>query len=849
MSINSLSGNNTVRISGLNSGLDTESLVTAMTAYTKGKIDSKDKSIQTLQWKQTAYRTAIDKLATFQNKYLDILNTKTYLGSASLFNAYKATSSSSAVTATASSTASESSYTLNVEKAATAQTLTSGSLFKVSRDIKLTDDAGALNFGTAVDGKYSVKVKLGANEKTVTFDAVEGDDAANISNFNAAVEAAFGTTDTDDDGEADTAIVQMDANGVVTAKNNSSLSVTITNGTAPNTTTRTQSNRITTNSTLAEASFNEPLIGDSFRFTINGVEFSFDRNTTIGTVMSQINRSADAHARMTYSPASDSFTLTATQLGTGENLVVEQTEGNLFTSLFGMGYGSADDLVGVQSMSGNATSIGGLNIAVSDDFNAAEFAGKSFTLKSPAIKDGDSVTITLKDDYDDYADMVDDINKQIKKATGTSDITVRMSVSGDSTASFSISSDKYADITLTDDGGADSLLAKLGFGDGGTVTNVRTLGQMLGLPPDDEPSGAIGTVMINGVSVTLTKDMKLETLAGLVGGTFNVYDPENPNGPKAGTISGITTFSGQDDDGKNVLKALFGVDTYEGHYTSDIPTETSAGQNAVYTIDGTRVESNSNSFIHNGVTISFTEAAAGAGDITIGVAKDPTSSKAAIMSFVEDYNTLINELNGMVNEKPNPDYGPLTDDERSELSESQIEKWESQAKLGLLYQDTTVSGILGTLRTALMGSVDSFSLSNMGITTSSNYQDNGKLMVDETKLDKALADHSEDIVALFTAPTTGLYSKLDSALDAAISTTGDKGTLIRLAGASTGVSALDNSITEQIASLQDIMDSLEEQYESEQERYWNKFTALESTMAQLNSQQSYIASLLGGGSK
>ena len=68
-----------LRFSGMNSGLDTESIVNAMTAATKLKITKQNRKAITLKWKQEAYQGITTKLTDFQNKYLDMLNSKVNL--------------------------------------------------------------------------------------------------------------------------------------------------------------------------------------------------------------------------------------------------------------------------------------------------------------------------------------------------------------------------------------------------------------------------------------------------------------------------------------------------------------------------------------------------------------------------------------------------------------------------------------------------------------------------------------------------------------------------------------------------------------------------------------------------
>ena len=84
--------NSTNRVAGLISGLETEELVKAMTANTKMRINSQKQKIQTLQWKQEAYRSIISKITSFQNKYLDLLS-PTSIKANSVMKKFKAESS------------------------------------------------------------------------------------------------------------------------------------------------------------------------------------------------------------------------------------------------------------------------------------------------------------------------------------------------------------------------------------------------------------------------------------------------------------------------------------------------------------------------------------------------------------------------------------------------------------------------------------------------------------------------------------------------------------------------------------------------------------------------------------
>ena len=75
-----------MRLSGLNSGFDTEAMIQQMMSAYQSKIDTQNQKLQVLQWKQEQYRDITSKLTSFKNKYFDILKRDTYLMSPTSFS-------------------------------------------------------------------------------------------------------------------------------------------------------------------------------------------------------------------------------------------------------------------------------------------------------------------------------------------------------------------------------------------------------------------------------------------------------------------------------------------------------------------------------------------------------------------------------------------------------------------------------------------------------------------------------------------------------------------------------------------------------------------------------------------
>jgi flagellar hook-associated protein 2 len=273
------------------------------------------------------------------------------------------------------------------------------------------------------------------------------------------------------------------------------------------------------------------------------------------------------------------------------------------------------------------------------------------------------------------------------------------------------------------------------------------------------------------------------------------------------------------------------------------------GQNAILTVNNVAIVRSSNEFTIDGVKITLEEDVDAADPITdpitIKLSSDTTELKDKIKSFVEDYNTMIDLINGLTKEDKNSDYAPLTDDQKEEMSDSEIEKWEAKAKSGILRGDSLLRGIASNMQSLMYRSAVSggLSLYNLGI-QSAGYAENGKLEIDEEKLDQVLASDIQGVKELFTTETTGIANALDSIIDSAAKTSGargSRGSLIEKAGYESTTSSTQNSIYDSMQDVNEYIAKLKDQLEDEESRYWSKFTALETALQQLNVQGSMIS--------
>lgn len=330
---------------------------------------------------------------------------------------------------------------------------------------------------------------------------------------------------------------------------------------------------------------------------------------------------------------------------------------------------------------------------------------------------------------------------------------------------------------------------------------------------------------------------------------------------------------------ENIAKYLFGNITPDPSDTStasaEMPTFTyEKGQDAILNVkypgskDEVEITRGSNTFSLDGMDITLKGTFGYKEDGTEDMTVEPITFEAtvnadktveSVKGMIDSFNEILELVNSSVKTKPardsnNNGYDPLTDEQKADMSESQIEKWEEKAKQGILFGDTDLRMMADNLRT-IINSGNSSELSSMGITVSTNYSDNGKLVFDETKFRTALQKDPEAVRNAFTKAASkdengnttqgGLMVKMKSVMDKYGSMTGaTKGILVERAGSIYApTSVLSNSLQKRMDSISEYIDRLQSRLESETDRYISQFTSLETLVSQMNNQSSYLSSL------
>lgn len=862
MSINGLSTfTSTLRIGGLASGLDTDQIVSDLMSVERMPLDRLYQKKQLLEWKRDDYRDITNLLRGFKDEYFNLVNSSSNMLSPSVYKEFDVTcvdsstyETSTVVSAEGTANAVSGTHTIKVDQLATAafaesDTNTSGVTADfMSRTIrgsaavtsldysttnkdfnitvdgttyninltasyddvddlvndtvdglqKLVDDAagsgkvavshsGSVIEFTAMGNTKTIQLTSGTNDalsdlnftngdsniitdldfrgkdfnitldgvqKTITFDSTN----ANFASVNELItDSDYGLQKLVDDafGEGKITVSQVSGEDIIKLTESGGASkIVLGSGTTNDALAQLkfnslESNRLSTGDTLQSLKgiFNTPLTFDSsnqLTFTINNQDFTFDHDTTLSSMINQINSDSTAGVTLQYDDATDLFRVTSDQEGEGNNLDITDTGGNFLS-------GAAN--INFYTIKGS-NPVTELNYASSN---------KRFKITIDGVTSND---IILNADYA----SVDDL------ATAMTSL---------------INSD----------------------------ANLSAAGKT--------------------VNVTSSNDvLKIELTGG----------------------SSMEILSGSTDDALDYLKFTSG-DSTSGYGQN--------GRDAEFILDGQSLVRSSNNFTINGITYSLLNTSATVQNVSL--TSDADSVYDTISAFVEKYNEVIDTINTKLSEEYDRDYQPLTDEQKEQMTDNEIEVWEEKAKEGLLRNDSILESISYDMRKALFDSIENVntSLTSIGISTGS-YEDNGKLTIDETELKQAIQDDPDSIMNLFcnqsaTHPSysrtlstdertvryneEGIMYRLYDIIEDNISTfrdeNGHKGILLERAGITGDVSEYTNSIFEQIYDYEVKIDNMLENLADKENMYYRKFTMMERAIAQMNMQSQWLANQFG----
>ena len=309
----------------------------------------------------------------------------------------------------------------------------------------------------------------------------------------------------------------------------------------------------------------------------------------------------------------------------------------------------------------------------------------------------------------------------------------------------------------------------------------------------------------------------------------------------------------------SLAAAMFGATTDK----DQLGDRYTAGQNAMInvTVNGKTMEhtSSSNTIDIDGMNLTLKDTFKEGDPVTFSTSVDADKIVKVVKEMIDDYNAMVSEIKDAYSTLPQKDsrgkdLKPLTDEDRADMSESAVAAYEKRAKSGLLFADRDLNSLYTGLTEALnVLGVSGNDMAKIGITTGYS---GGKttLTLDETAFRAALETNLDGVKDVFTrsvnngASSDGLMAGLQNQLNKYASTTGAfKGVLIEKAGSSrVPTSVLQNDLQRQIDQLDKEITKWETRMTDQIDYYNSKFTALEKMIMQMNNQSSMLMGLNGG---
>ena len=822
-------------ISGLASGMDTESMIEGMVSGIKSKIDTQKQRQQILLWQQEAYRSISDQLVQISNKYTSYTSSTNLMSSAFFQPSIITSLGKNADMISASGRTTSDIQISKVENLAKTETVSFNGLNGVSNKSGIEAD-NAVDLKGEVDvsnlAGQQLSFEYGNKTFTITFDSdreynslSDVADEINKQLGNASISLSDGTSIKMNskikaevsgnnlefrfvDGAKETNTLELKSDSSQSALNALHLSA---GATMSGTGKITSSAAITKDDLFSTKSTADVLAGATMNVTYNGTrakikmpekgtdEYNeiFVNSTSkedaaqkmqayLQTQFDQAFGYNRVHVSGVQSDGTFKPTFELVSAGEGDTLSINSGTLNVIGKggIFGIDRG-ASNRVNTSKTLGELyglgeTSIGftGLNAVQNEDGSDKldENGNKLYALEINGVKIGEySVDTTL-------GTIMNDINKNEKAGVKVS---------------YSTTSNQFV-FTSTHGGSG----GRIEIGEDGANLAAKLFGAV-------EYDGQGNIAKVRG--------------------------------------QGVANYQGKE------FSVIQGQDARMEAYVNGVKTTLTSGTNT-FDIDGFKVTANG--------TFEATNASE---RVTFDKKVDADKIVDAVKSFVEDYNKVLAEINKQYSTQPDHKntYKPLTDDQKADMTEKQIEEYETKAKQGLLFGDND----LGNLSNALRFVFSNSNLDAIGVSVSTSYSDRGRITLDETKLRSALASDPDAVAEAFTAPleqkqvtnsdgstswvddtsSGGAISRLKVRLDKYAATTGaTKGILIEKAGSQYSPTALlQNMMQDRIDSYDDVIDTLTDQLNDKIDFYTSKFSKLETLIAQMNSQSSYLSSLGG----
>lgn len=320
------------------------------------------------------------------------------------------------------------------------------------------------------------------------------------------------------------------------------------------------------------------------------------------------------------------------------------------------------------------------------------------------------------------------------------------------------------------------------------------------------------------------------------------------------TIKDLPT-SGSDGAPMGNALELLGLDvnkviTYEDGSTGK--ASRIEAQDAKIILNDAEYTSASNSFDVNGLNITVLSKTADDEELTINTSTDVDATYNVIKDFLTEYNDLINEMDKLYNADSARKYTMLSAEDKEAMTDEEIETWENTIKGSLLRKDSQLSSVMNSLTRSMLGGVEvngkMMYLSNYGIKTLGYFKakdnehhayyidgdpDDENVSGEEDMLRKALEKDPNGTADFFAGLCKNLYKELDKTM----SETTDYSSIYKVYN--------DKQMKKDYDNYTKKIKEAEKKLSAYEDRWYDKFSKMETALSKLQSNQSVVSSMLG----
>lgn len=278
-----------------------------------------------------------------------------------------------------------------------------------------------------------------------------------------------------------------------------------------------------------------------------------------------------------------------------------------------------------------------------------------------------------------------------------------------------------------------------------------------------------------------------------------------------------------------------------------------AGQDAEIYLNGAKYTNKDNTFEINGLTITALDVTKAGEEITVTTQRDTDGIYDMVKNFLKEYNEIVNEMDKLYNADRAKGYEPLTDEEKDAMSEKEVEKWEDKVKDSLLRRDDNLSAVNSALQSIMASGFTvngkTMYLYDFGIETLGYFEspDNEKhayhiagdpddeyTMNSADKLKSMISNDPDTVVSFFSQLSRSLYDKM---FDMSKSVDGYR---------SFGNFYDDKKMKSDYDSYTSKIKEMETKLNEYEDKWYKKFSKMETALAKMQSNMSAVTGLLGG---